>query len=75
MTGEVHWVKGNQIAEELGNVRAANVVLLGALSALTQFDPAAWRAVLELRIPPKYIELNRKAFQAGAQAGAVGIIK
>ncbi len=35
VTPHVHWIPGVTIAEELGNVKAANVVLLGAFSPLT----------------------------------------
>ena len=62
------WVKGAEIAESLGNARVANVVLLGALSALLELAPEAWNEVLALRVPAKLLELNRKAFQAGRSA-------
>lgn len=70
VTPKVNWVKGMDIAEALGNTRTANVVLLGALSALLDIDPAHWDAVLELRVPAKHLELNRRAFQAGREAVA-----
>ncbi len=56
-----------QIAEELGNLRAANSVLLGALSS--QLAPGAedWLAVLEQNVPPKHKEVNRRAFLAGRE--------
>jgi indolepyruvate ferredoxin oxidoreductase, beta subunit len=62
------WIKGMEIAEGLGNSKAANVVLLGALSALLGLDAAAWDEVLALRVPAKHLELNRRAFQAGREA-------
>ena len=68
VTDRVYWVKGIEIAEGLGNARAANVVLLGALSALLDLDEESWDEVLQIRIPPKYLELNRKAFLAGRAA-------
>lgn len=68
VTERIHWVKGIEIAESLGNARAANVVLLGALSALLDLDEHSWEEVLQMRIPPKYLDLNRKAFQAGRVA-------
>ena len=68
------YVDGEQIAGELGNVRAANVVLLGALSALIEraglapeLTPEVWLKVIEGRVPAKYVELNRRAFQAGRE--------
>lgn len=75
VTDRAVYVDGERIAEELGNVRAANVVLLGALSKLIEREglapgltPEAWLRVIEERVPAKYVELNRKAFQAGRAA-------
>lgn len=67
-TEKVHWIRGIEIAGELGNTRAANVVMLGALSGMLDLEPQCWDEVLQNRIPPKYLELNRKAFQAGRAA-------
>jgi len=68
ITSRVYWVKGIEIAETLGNTRAANVVLLGALSALLGIDPEQWDAVLEMRVPAQHLELNRRAFRTGREA-------
>ena len=68
LTKSVHWVKGVKIAEELGNAKAANVVLLGALSKILEHDAERWLKVIEARVPPKFVELNHKAFQAGREA-------
>ena len=68
VTKNVHWVKGVEIAEELGNAKAANVVLLGALSKILEQEDEPWLKVIEARVPPKFVELNRKAFQAGRDA-------
>ena len=70
ITSHTYWVKGIDIAETLGNIRAANVVLLGALSSLLDIDPAQWDAVLEMRVPAPHLELNRRAFLAGREAVA-----
>jgi len=57
------------LAKEAGNARAHNVVLLGALSALINDVPRdTWLQVIEGRVPQKYVELNRQAFEAGRQA-------
>ncbi len=69
VTPDAVWVKGFEIAERLGNVRVANVVMLGALSARLDFAEAAWNEVLEGRVPAKYLALNRQAFMAGRAAG------
>jgi indolepyruvate ferredoxin oxidoreductase, beta subunit len=76
VTDRAAYVDGAAIAEALGNIRAANVVLLGALSALMEREglagpelaPETWLAVIEERVPAKYVELNRRAFQAGRMA-------
>jgi len=68
VTENVHWVKGVAIAEELGNAKAGNVVLLGALSKILEMDVNVWLDVIVARVPPKFVELNRKAFQAGRDA-------
>lgn len=77
VTPYVHFVDGERIAEALGNLRVANVVLLGALSALLEGHPALadasltaeiWRQVIEERVPAKYLEVNRKAFEQGRRA-------
>lgn len=68
VTEKSYWVKGFEIGETLGNPRSANVVLLGALSALLQFDVSAWNTVLEMRVPAKHLDLNLRAFAAGRSA-------
>ena len=54
-------------AIELGNYRAANVILLGTLSAHLDIPQAVWDETLEGRIPAKLLELNRKAFKVGQE--------
>ncbi len=76
VTSHVEYINGEEIAGSLGNLKVANVVLLGALSALLEsggqagvgLTPEAWLKVIAERVPPKHIELNRKAFQAGREA-------
>jgi indolepyruvate ferredoxin oxidoreductase, beta subunit len=63
----VYAVPGLEIAQQLGNTRTLNVVLLGALSGLTGTDPAMWTDVIRKRVPAKAIELNLRAFQRGRE--------
>jgi indolepyruvate ferredoxin oxidoreductase beta subunit len=73
VTSQAVYVDGEAIAQGLGNIRAANVVLLGALSALmerqgltgAELSADTWLKVIIQRVPPKYVELNREAFYAG----------
>jgi indolepyruvate ferredoxin oxidoreductase beta subunit len=66
-------VPATQEAIQLGNYRAANVILLGALAAHLDIPPAVWEKTLGDRIPPRLLDLNRKAFAAGmaSVAGSV----
>ena len=56
------------IAEECGSVKAVNVVLLGAASKDLPFDESAWIKVIEENVKPKFVELNKKAFEMGRNA-------
>jgi indolepyruvate ferredoxin oxidoreductase beta subunit len=68
LTGRLVLVPGSAIARELGNIRAANVVLLGALSTFLEVPEDTWLQVIEARVPPRYVELNRQAFLSGRAA-------
>jgi indolepyruvate ferredoxin oxidoreductase beta subunit len=67
VTPHVHWIPGAAIAEELGNAKAANVVLLGAFSALLNHDANLWLDVIRQRAPSKYVKLNERAFWRGRE--------
>jgi indolepyruvate ferredoxin oxidoreductase beta subunit len=56
------------LAQALGNTRAMNMVLAGALSTLTPFGADVWEQAMRERIPGKLLELNIKAFEAGRKA-------
>jgi indolepyruvate ferredoxin oxidoreductase beta subunit len=57
-----------EIAIELGNHRAANVVLLGALSEELDIPAEVWEQTIDDRIPERFLALNRAAFAAGREA-------
>jgi len=56
------------IAEEIGNVRVANVVLIGALSKHLPFSVETWKNVISDNVPQKALEANIKAFNTGRKA-------
>ena len=58
-------VKGTEIAFQMGDTRAANVVLLGAISKLFEVNEEVWLNTILNYLPPKVHELNKKAFSAG----------
>lgn len=59
-------VKAGDIATQLGNSKAMNVVLLGALvKAIGTLDNVDWDKQIEKNVKPKFVELNKKAFKTG----------
>ncbi len=64
-TQRIFWIKCVEMAEELGNTRAANTVMLGSLSALLDTQPEQWQVVIERLVPAKARELNVRAFEVG----------
>ena len=66
ITERAYWVDGLKIAEELGNPRVANVVLLGALASLLDVEQEKWPAVIDRLVPAKAREINLQAFARGS---------
>jgi indolepyruvate ferredoxin oxidoreductase, beta subunit len=62
---DFYLVKGTEIALQMGDIRAANVVLLGAISFFFKVKEDLWLKTILNHLPPKVHELNRKAFSAG----------
>lgn len=56
------------LAEQAGNAKASNVVLMGVVSAQTEFEEQLWQNAIEQCVPPKFLELNKKAFELGRNA-------
>ena len=73
-TDQIVNVEGIKIAEELGNPRMLNTVMLGSLSNYLPFEKNYWIEAIEQRVPPKTFEQNQKAFEAGAKVKE-GIVK
>jgi len=57
-----------QLAQKAGNIKAANVVLLGAVSNLVKVDKSIWESVIKKSFPQKLVKLNLDAFQMGIAA-------
>ncbi|MCR4896283.1 MAG: indolepyruvate oxidoreductase subunit beta [Lachnospiraceae bacterium] len=55
-----------RMAEEAGSAKAVNIALMGRLSLyFPEIPEAVWQSALEKNVPPKFLELNRKAFALG----------
>ncbi len=57
-----------KLAEEAGNVKAVNVVLLGRLSHYFDIPESAWDDALENNVPSKLLDVNKRAFELGRRA-------
>jgi indolepyruvate ferredoxin oxidoreductase beta subunit len=67
----VRRINANDLAQQAGTVKAANVVMLGAVSPALPFASETWEKIIQGAVPPKTIEVNLKAFRLGVEAGAV----
>ena len=54
-----------KLALEAGNPKAVNMVLMGVLASRMDLPEETWQAALEKQVPPKFLELNRRAFALG----------
>jgi indolepyruvate ferredoxin oxidoreductase beta subunit len=63
-------VDAEAVALEAGSLRAVNVALLGAASAVLPFKEEQWLRGLEAAVPAKILEANQRAFALGRAAVA-----
>jgi indolepyruvate ferredoxin oxidoreductase beta subunit len=66
-TSRINFVNGSAIAEELGNTRGVNIILLGALSTLLEPDEALWLETIKDMLPEKIRAKNVAGFKRGRQ--------
>ena len=56
------------LAVEAGSSKAVNLVLMGRLAKYFDIPEAEWLAAIEASVPPKFLEMNKKAFALGYNA-------
>ena len=56
------------LANQAGSSKAVNLVLMGRLSHYFDLPDEAWQKAMEDIVPPKFLELNKKAFELGKNA-------
>ncbi len=62
------YIDAMSLAKTVGNTRAMNMVVAGALSTLTPFGADVWEQAMRERIPAKLLDINIQAFAAGRKA-------
>ena len=65
---DFHLVKATEIAEEAGDIKMTNVVMLGVLSKLLEMSEKLWIKNVLNHLPLKVHALNEKAFYLGREA-------
>jgi len=65
----VRIVEGLELAEQAGNSKAINTVLLGALSNTLAPSHEQWIAAIKSLVPERFQDVNLKAFELGRQVG------
>lgn len=61
-------IDATKLAEELGNIKAQNVVLLGALIKALGLTDINWGDIISENVPERAIELNKNALLKGMDA-------
>ena len=64
-TDRIYLIDGNQLVQELGNVRTLNILMLGCLSVFTPLEVDVWEASISRRMSEKLREINLTAFEKG----------
>ena len=62
---DVTAIDATGLAEELGNPRAANVILLGALAQAMDLCDIDWDGIIRKSVKPAFVDLNIEAFSKG----------
>ena len=66
--GKVISFDAGHLAQKAGNIKTANVVLLGAIYNLMNIDKSIWERVIKKSFPEKLVKMNLIAFQMGIDA-------
>lgn len=57
-----------ELAQEAGNKKAVNVVMIGAMAKYLELEKDIWLESVKATVPPKFVDLNVKAFELGYHA-------
>lgn len=65
-TNKIYLIPANRIGLEVGNPRALNMVMLGALSTFLELEAEVWMEDIRSRVPPRFAQSSLEAFSRGA---------
>lgn len=53
------------LAVQAGSPKAVNIVLIGVMAKVMEFDKSVWEDAIRSTVPEKFLEMNLKAFDLG----------
>ncbi len=62
---KLYSVDAVDLATKAGNVKTANIILIGILASITNIPKQMWEEAIAETVPKKFIEENLKAFDLG----------
>lgn len=65
----VYKINAMDEALKLGNSKVFNIIVLGMAAKHMDFSKEDWLKVIEKTVPPKTVEINKKAFLLGFEGG------
>ena len=66
-TSRYKLIKASDIAVDLGEIRASNMVLMGSVSMFLPISPGSWMDSIKESVPGRALELNMNAFEKGRE--------
>ncbi|XMB86520.1 indolepyruvate oxidoreductase subunit beta [Mycoplasmatota bacterium WC44] len=58
-------INASSLAEELGNSKVMNIILLGTLIKSMELEDINWNKIIADNVKPQFVEINKKAIQTG----------
>lgn len=59
------WIDAQQAAQDVGSSKAANLVVLGAMSTVLDLPAQVWEQAISQCVKPRFVEMNLMAFVVG----------
>lgn len=66
-TEKIYLIPATRIGEEVGNPKALNIVMMGALSTFLDLDTEKWLDDIRKKVPPKFLDSSLQAFHRGVE--------
>ncbi len=64
-SAELVMIPATRMAVQLGNEKVTNIILIGLLASRMAVDASIWREAIGRKAPPKFRDLNARAFELG----------